>query len=78
MPNKTTREILKAAFGNNTHPMKKYHRMMYWLPKFWNLNPFPLPDELPTEHIQLCQLGLKRIAEYEAKLSISYVSRPQN
>ena len=74
MPNKRTKEIILAVFGPHSHPTKKYQRMMYWMPKFWNLNPFPLPEVLPQQKTELYELGLKRVAEYEAKLSISYVS----
>ncbi len=74
MPNRRTREILRAVFGQHEQQLKKYMRMMYWFPKMWHLNPFPLPEELPKEYIKLCELGLKRIADYEAKLSVSYVS----
>lgn len=68
MPNSDTKRILLEVFGRQSHPVKKYQRIMYWFPKFRNINPFPLPYELPTDPIQLSELGLKRICEYEAEL----------
>lgn len=34
MPDSETEMILKNTFGKNSHPMHKFGRMMYWMPKF--------------------------------------------
>ncbi|XP_071479782.1 evolutionarily conserved signaling intermediate in Toll pathway, mitochondrial-like [Diadema antillarum] len=70
LPNNETKEILISVFGKKAHPVRKYQRLMYWFPKFRNINPFPLPKEMPTDPIKLCELGLKRISEYEANFSV--------
>lgn len=70
LPNNETKEILISVFGRKAHPIRKYQRLMYWFPKFRNINPFPLPKEMPSEPIKLSELGLKRIAEYEAVFSV--------
>ena len=74
LPNNETKEILISVFGKRAHPVKKYQRMMYWFPKFRYINPFPLPKEIPNDPVKLSELGLKRIAEYEAKFKVFYVS----
>ncbi|XP_022089397.1 evolutionarily conserved signaling intermediate in Toll pathway, mitochondrial-like [Acanthaster planci] len=74
LPNNETKDILISVFGKRAHPVKKYQRLMYWFPKFRNINPFPLPKELPTDPVKLSEIGLKRIAEYEAKLKVFYLN----
>lgn len=34
MPDTETEMILKNTFGKNSHPVRKFGRMMYWMPKF--------------------------------------------
>ena len=35
---------------------------MYWIPKFRNANPFPVPLELPDDDVEMAKLALKRMA----------------
>ncbi|XP_054762818.2 evolutionarily conserved signaling intermediate in Toll pathway, mitochondrial-like [Lytechinus pictus] len=70
LPNNDTKEILISVFGRKAHPIKKYQRLMYWFPKFRNINPFPLPQEMPSDPIKLSEIGLKRISEYEAEFTV--------
>ena len=51
-----------ALFGVDSHPHRKYRRIMYWMPKFRNMSPFPVPYELPLDPIELAVLALKRMA----------------
>ncbi|XP_046557416.1 evolutionarily conserved signaling intermediate in Toll pathway, mitochondrial-like [Haliotis rubra] len=53
--------ILKKIFGPDAHAFRKYRRMMYWLPKFKNANPYPVPRELPEDPCLLAVLALKRM-----------------
>lgn len=34
MPDTEMEHILRNTFGKQSHPMRKYGRMMYWMPKF--------------------------------------------
>ncbi|XP_041364709.1 evolutionarily conserved signaling intermediate in Toll pathway, mitochondrial-like isoform X2 [Gigantopelta aegis] len=54
--------ILRIIFGPDAHAFRKYRRMMYWMPKFKNANPYPVPWELPDDSIMLAMLALKRMA----------------
>lgn len=54
--------ILKKIFGPDAHAFRKYRRMMYWLPKFKNANPYPVPKVLPEDPCLLAALALKRMA----------------
>ncbi|XP_035226793.1 evolutionarily conserved signaling intermediate in Toll pathway, mitochondrial-like [Stegodyphus dumicola] len=67
-------DIIVASFGKSSHVFKKYARMLYWMPKLKNINPYPLPDPLPTDIRELARLALKKmcvdkrtkIEEYDA------------
>lgn len=62
MPNVETKVLLVQIFGEKSHPIRKYQRIMYWFPKFKNLNPFPIPAELPQDPVDLARFSLRRIA----------------
>ncbi|XP_074059577.1 evolutionarily conserved signaling intermediate in Toll pathway, mitochondrial [Macrotis lagotis] len=71
MPNKETEFLLIQIFGRKSHPMLKYLRLMYWFPRFKNINPFPVPRPLPKDPVDLARHGLERIAaDLSARVTI--------
>ncbi|KAL8164590.1 UNVERIFIED_CONTAM: hypothetical protein K2H54_054024 [Gekko kuhli] len=62
MPNKETRLLLLQIFGDKSHPVRKYQRILYWFPKFKHINPHPVPDPLPQDPVDLARLSLQRMA----------------
>ncbi|KAK5621437.1 hypothetical protein CRENBAI_006821 [Crenichthys baileyi] len=71
MPNIETKVLLVQIFGEKSHPMRKYQRIMYWFPKFKHINPFPIPQPLPEDPVDLAHLSLTRIAnDLDAKITI--------
>ncbi|XP_054457638.1 evolutionarily conserved signaling intermediate in Toll pathway, mitochondrial [Anoplopoma fimbria] len=62
MPNMETKVLLVQIFGEKGHPMRKYQRIMYWFPKFKHVNPFPVPQQLPEDPVDLARFSLNRIA----------------
>ncbi|XP_023279600.1 evolutionarily conserved signaling intermediate in Toll pathway, mitochondrial isoform X1 [Seriola lalandi dorsalis] len=71
MPNVTTKVLLVQIFGEKSHPMRKYQRIMYWFPKFKHINPFPVPQQLPEDPVDLARFSLRRIAnDLDAKVTI--------
>ncbi|XP_033117815.1 evolutionarily conserved signaling intermediate in Toll pathway, mitochondrial-like [Anneissia japonica] len=74
MPNQATKDILISVFGKTGGAIRKYRRIMYWFPRFKNINPFPLPKILPEDPVEIARLGLKRIAEYEAEFKVQYLN----
>ena len=63
--------MLAERFGTEAHAFRKYQRMMYWMPKFKNLNPYPIPYELTDDPLELAKMALKRMAvDLENKLSV--------
>lgn len=45
IPDTEMEQILLNIFGKRGFPLRKYWRMMYWMPKFKNASPFPLDME---------------------------------
>ncbi|KAI3376685.1 hypothetical protein L3Q82_017107, partial [Scortum barcoo] len=71
MPNIETKVLLVQIFGEKSHPMRKYQRIMYWFPRFKHLNPFPIPKELPEDPVDLASFSLTRIAnDRDAKVTV--------
>ncbi|XP_039996929.1 evolutionarily conserved signaling intermediate in Toll pathway, mitochondrial isoform X2 [Xiphias gladius] len=71
MPNMETKVLLVQIFGEKSHPMRKYQRIMYWFPKFKHINPFPIPQQLPEDQVDLARFSLTRIAnDLDAKVTI--------
>uniref|UniRef100_A0A3B5L1P2 Evolutionarily conserved signaling intermediate in Toll pathway, mitochondrial n=1 Tax=Xiphophorus couchianus TaxID=32473 RepID=A0A3B5L1P2_9TELE len=71
MPNIETKVLLVQIFGEKSHPIRKYQRIMYWFPKFKHVNPFPIPQPLPEDAVDLAVLSLTRIAnDLDAKTTV--------
>nr|XP_046235900.1 evolutionarily conserved signaling intermediate in Toll pathway, mitochondrial [Scatophagus argus]XP_046235901.1 evolutionarily conserved signaling intermediate in Toll pathway, mitochondrial [Scatophagus argus] len=71
MPNMETKVLLVQIFGEKSHPMRKYQRIMYWFPKFKNMNPFPIPQQLPEDPVDLSRFCLSRIAnDLDARVTV--------
>ncbi|XP_036987266.2 evolutionarily conserved signaling intermediate in Toll pathway, mitochondrial isoform X2 [Artibeus jamaicensis] len=61
MPNKETEFLLIQIFGHKSYPMLKFVRMRLWFSRFKNINPFPVPRDLPQDPVDLAKLGLRHI-----------------
>ncbi|XP_077052880.1 evolutionarily conserved signaling intermediate in Toll pathway, mitochondrial-like [Siphateles boraxobius] len=71
IPNVETKVLLAQIFGEKSHPMRKYQRIMYWFPKFKHANPFPVPHVLSSDPVELARFSLTRIADDpDAKVTI--------
>uniref|UniRef100_A0A8C9PJ00 Evolutionarily conserved signaling intermediate in Toll pathway, mitochondrial n=1 Tax=Spermophilus dauricus TaxID=99837 RepID=A0A8C9PJ00_SPEDA len=79
MPNKETEFLLIQIFGRKSYPMLKYLRMRLWLTRFKNINPFPVPRDLPQDPVDLAKLGLRHIEpDLSARITVYQVSTPQS
>lgn len=58
-------QMLLNIFGSRGIPLRKFWRMMYWMPKFRNLSPWYLPEELPGDTIELARLAIERITSVD-------------
>ncbi|XP_030052832.1 evolutionarily conserved signaling intermediate in Toll pathway, mitochondrial [Microcaecilia unicolor] len=71
LPDAETRFLLLQIFGRKSHPFLKYRRMMYWFPKFQNLNPYPMLEPLPQDPVDIAKLSLQRIsADLDARITV--------
>ncbi|CDW58132.1 ECIST Cterm and ECSIT domain containing protein [Trichuris trichiura] len=60
-PDKELYMIVKNAFGEWTHAMRKMKRMMYWMPKLKNADPYPMPRPLPRSEVELAKAAMSRV-----------------
>ncbi|KAM9335395.1 evolutionarily conserved signaling intermediate in Toll pathway, mitochondrial [Symphorus nematophorus] len=70
-PNMQTKVLLVQIFGEKSHPLRKFQRIMYWFPKFKHRSPFPVPHQLPEDPVDLARLSLTRIAnDLDAEVTV--------
>ena len=70
-PDRETGELILSITGLDSSPYRKFARMRYWDSKFRNLSPFPLPDEMPDDSMQLAQLAIQQISCVDRLTQIS-------
>ncbi|XP_001989601.2 evolutionarily conserved signaling intermediate in Toll pathway, mitochondrial [Drosophila grimshawi] len=70
MPDYEMEAMLLNVFGNKGHPLRKYWRMMYWMPKFKNLSPWPLPDPVPDDTLEIAKLAVERMCTVDLRSKI--------
>ncbi|CAK1547224.1 unnamed protein product [Leptosia nina] len=71
MPDIEMEQMLLNTYGRRGIPLRKYWRMMYWMPKFKNLSPWFLPDKLPDDTLELAKLAIQRITSVDPDTKIS-------
>jgi len=77
MPDEEMGDIILNVFGKYSTPYKRYCRMMYWMPKFKNLSPFPLPDELPNTALELAKLAVKQMTSVDPSSKLDIIETEQ-
>lgn len=70
IPDAEMEPMLLNIFGNKGHPLRKYWRMMYWMPKFKNLSPWKVPNPAPDDLFLLAQIAIQRITSVDLRTSI--------
>ncbi|XP_072394026.1 evolutionarily conserved signaling intermediate in Toll pathway, mitochondrial [Diabrotica undecimpunctata] len=71
MPDIEMESLLLNIFGKRGYPLRKYWRMMYWMPKFKNLSPWPVPDPLPKDTFDLAKYAIERISSVDVNSVVS-------
>lgn len=71
MPDLEMEDQLLNIFGRRGYPLRKYWRMMYWMPKFKNLSPWPLPNILPNDSLELAKLAIQRMASVDLNSALT-------
>uniref|UniRef100_A0A2I3TTU0 ECSIT signaling integrator n=1 Tax=Pan troglodytes TaxID=9598 RepID=A0A2I3TTU0_PANTR len=79
MPNKETEFLLIQIFGRKSYPMLKLVRLKLWFPRFMNINPFPVPRDLPQDPVELAMFGLRHMEpDLSARVTIYQVPLPKD
>ncbi|XP_055095949.1 evolutionarily conserved signaling intermediate in Toll pathway, mitochondrial isoform X2 [Symphalangus syndactylus] len=79
MPNKETEFLLIEIFGRKSYPMLKLVRLKLWFPRFMNINPFPVPRDLPQDPVELAMFGLRHMEpDLSARVTIYQVPLPKD
>nr|XP_006206370.1 evolutionarily conserved signaling intermediate in Toll pathway, mitochondrial isoform X1 [Vicugna pacos] len=79
MPNKETEFLLIQIFGRKSYPMLKLVRMKLWFTRFKNINPFPVPRDLPQDPIDLARLALRHMEpNLSARVTIYQMPLPKD
>ncbi|XP_019894714.2 evolutionarily conserved signaling intermediate in Toll pathway, mitochondrial [Musca domestica] len=71
MPDYEMEAMLLNVFGKHGHPLRKYWRMMYWMPKFKNASPWPLPNPVPDDTLTVAKLAVERMCTVDPRSQIS-------
>ena len=74
LPDEEMGDIILNVFGKYSTPYKRYCRMMYWMPKFKNLSPWPLPQELPNDALELARLAVRQITSVDPTTRIGVIN----
>lgn len=67
IPDYEMEAMLLNIFGRQGHPLRKYWRMMYWMPKFKNASPWPLPNPMPDDTLEIAKLAVERMCTVDAR-----------
>nr|XP_044999820.1 evolutionarily conserved signaling intermediate in Toll pathway, mitochondrial isoform X2 [Jaculus jaculus] len=79
MPNTETEFLLIQTFGRKSYPMLKFLRMKLWLTRFKNVNPFPVPRNLPQDPVDLARLGLRHMEpDLSARVTVYQMPLPSD
>lgn len=70
IPDRNFGRLIENIFGEKNRPIRKLMRLMYWMPKFKNLSPWPLPFEIPKESLEIAQLAIKQITSVDRNTKI--------
>lgn len=71
MPDLDMEDMLLSIFGKKGFPLRKYWRMMYWMPKFKNLSPWPIPEPVPQDTFDLAKYVIERISSIDETSTVS-------
>lgn len=71
MPDVEMQDMLLNIFGKHGAPLKKFWRMMYWMPKFANLNPWPCARPAPKDPRVLARLAMSKVSSIDVQTKIT-------
>lgn len=67
--------LIISIFSKTSMPWRKVARQLYWFSKFKNANPYPLPEKMPLDALELAKIALKRMCiDLQTKIGVFAVS----
>ncbi len=69
-PNVYTYDIVHDVFGNDSIPLNKLRRIVFWFDKFDEMYPDPLPKDLPEDKQELFQMAVNRMVDENMRVSV--------
>lgn len=61
MPDYEMEDMLVNVFGKKGHPVRKFWRMMYWMPKFKNASPWLCPNPMPDDILEIAKMAVEQM-----------------
>ena len=75
-PDQEMEYIIVQTFGRRSLVWEKVARQLYWNAKLKNANPYPMPEHLPQDGLELAKVALKRMSpDLQTRLQVLDVSR---
>lgn len=71
IPDVEMQDMLLNIFGIHGVALKKFWRMMYWMPKFANLNPWPCPRPAPRDPRVLARIAMSKVSSIDVCTKIT-------
>lgn len=71
IPDTEINNMIINTFGIRSLVLKKCWSMLYWLPKFANLNPWPVPQPTPTDPKVLAQFAMEKMCRVDAQADVT-------
>lgn len=71
IPDVEMQQMLLNIFGVQGAPLKKFWRMMYWMPKFANLHPWPCKRPAPKDPRVLAELAIDKLSSVDITTVVS-------
>lgn len=70
-PDAEMEDMLINLFGRRSYAIRRYWRMMYWMPKMKNLSPWRVPNPLPEDSLELAKIAIKRITSVDPSTDVT-------
>lgn len=71
MPDAEMEQLVINIFSKKSQVWRKVARQLYWFSKFQNASPFPLPEKLPTDSLELAKIAIKRMCiDLQTKIGV--------
>lgn len=77
IPDEDFGRMIISRFSQRSKVFTRFQRMLYWMPKFKHMNPWPVPRPPPKDPIQLAVMALKRMS-FDLQTKITVVNDPRD